>query len=104
MGKFTNGPDWTDVATMMNALCTLHECVIDCGVTAGSQGHNGSLDIRLIASFTLLPNSGQVRTVVVDLTWPNKQNLEVAATVFKGLYKLDFAISEVYMQRFLPTV
>lgn len=102
MGKSTNGPDWTDVAMMMSALGTLHECVVGCLITGVTQGHNGMLQIDLVATFSPLPGSGAVSEVRATSGWPNNDGRELAAWVYGGLYALDFKIGEAYQQRFLP--
>jgi len=102
LGKSTNGPDWTDVATMMSALGTLHGCVVGCLVTGATQGHNGILQIDLIATFNPLPGSGAVAEVRAVSQWPNNDGRDFAAWVYGGLYALDFKIGEAYQQRFLP--
>jgi len=102
VGKPTNGPDWTDVATMMSALESLHECSVSLTVITGGQGHNGRLTITMLATFAVLPGTELARTIVVSSTWPCVSCRELAAHVYGGLYKLDFAIGEAYQQRFLP--
>jgi len=104
LGKSTNGPDWTDIATMMSALETLHECNVSLTVTTGGQGHNGKLSILLVATFNVLYGSSMAREVRVESSWPCKACTDMAAHVFGGLYKLDFEVGEAYQQRFLPGV
>jgi hypothetical protein len=103
MGKSSNGPDWTDVATMMSALSSLHECAVGCLITAATQGHNGIVQIDLIASFNPLPGSAGLAEVRCTSQWPNNDGRDFAAWVYGGLYHLDFKIGEAYQQRFVPT-
>lgn len=104
MGKSTTGPDWTDVATMMSALESLHDCRVGLTVTTGGQGHNGKLITSLLATFNVLPGTQLAETVMVETTFPCVHCREMAQHVYAGLYKLDFAIGEAYQQRFLPGV
>jgi hypothetical protein len=104
VGKSTNGPEWTDVAMMMEALSVLHECHVGCLVTTDGQGHNGRLHISLIAQFDVLPGSAMPEKVIADSHWPNADARDLAAWVYGGLYALDFKIGEAYQQRFLPGV
>lgn len=104
MGKSTSGPDWTDVAMMMGALEALHGCRVGLtGLTDTALGA-GQLSIALNAQFDVLP-SGQLPPIIQVLSvWPCKDCSSLAAHVYGGLYKLDFAIGEAYQQRFLPGV
>lgn len=104
MGKSTNGPDWTDVAIMMSALETLHECRVGLTVLTDTALPDGQLSIALTARFDVLP-SGNLPAVVQTLSaYPCKDCTSFSAHVYGGLYKLDFAIGEAYQQRFLPGV
>lgn len=102
MGKPTNGPDVTDIAMMMSAMESLHECRVECAVTAGTQGHNGSLHIRLTAIFPTLTNSAGQILVTADSDYPCKACSDLNTHVFKGLYALDAAIQRQYEQEALP--
>jgi hypothetical protein len=102
--KHLKGPDWTDVATMMSAMETLHGCRVGLTVIAGSQGHNGCLDIVLSAVFPVLPGSAELSVAEAKSEWPCKECKTLAAHIFGGLYRLDFAISERYKQEVLPGV
>jgi len=103
MGKRTsNGPDWTDVATMMSALGSLHGSPVGMLITAAIQGHNGQLHISLISTFPVPGKEGEEREIVTESDWPCPHCLTLAAHVYGGLYQHDFAIGEAYQQRFLP--
>lgn len=104
MGKSTSGPDWTDVAMMMSALGSLHECVVGVLITAPTEGHNGTVQIDLIATFGKLSGSTQLSEVRATSMWPNNDGRDFAAWVYGGLYALDFKIGEAYQMRFLPGI
>lgn len=104
MGKSSNGPDMTDIAMMMGALETLHECRVSLTATTLGQGHEGILHLRLVARFEVLPGSAHPPAVEVNSQWPNSLGTDLEGTWFRGLYDLDFAIGEAYQQRFLPGV
>jgi len=104
MGKSTNGPDWTDVATFMSALESLHCCKTGVLITAGTQGHNGSLSIKMITTFPVVPGSALVSEVVTESEWPCRDCASLAAHIYGGLYRHDFAIGHAYQQRFLNGV
>jgi len=104
MGKSTNGPDWTDVATFMSALDALHGGKTGVLITAATQAHNGTMHISLITSFDVLPGSPMAQEVVTESDWPCKDCSTLAMHIYGGLYKHDFAIGLVYQQRFLDGV
>lgn len=100
--KSSNGPDWTDVAMMVNALDTLHECRTGILITAGSQGHNGGLHITITSVFAVLGGTTTAREVRSDSEWPCPDCRTLEGHVYGGLYAHDYAIGEAYQQRFLP--
>lgn len=104
MGKSSNGPDMTDIATMMGALESLHECRVSLTVTTRGQGHNGIFHLLLSATFDVLLGSVRPSIVTVESQWPNAMGTDFEGTFFRGLYDLDFAVGEAYQQRFLPGV
>jgi len=104
MGKSTNQPDWTDIATMMGALEAVHECRVSLTVTTGGQGHNGQCAIGVCAAFDVIPGSERASAVQTTITWPNGHGRTFEGEVFNALYVIDFMIGEVYQQRFLPGV
>lgn len=104
MGKSTNGPDWTDVATFMSALDVLHGGKTGVLITARSQGHNGSLHIAITTVFDVLPGSSMSSDVISESDWPCPDCKDLAAHIYGGLYVHDFAIGQAYQQRFIPGI
>ena len=98
MGKSSSGPDWTDVAMLMNAIGSLHGCQVVLTVTAGTQGHNGQLEVLAEARFELLPGSSLPRVVVIREPWPSKRQREFEAAAYNAIWQLDYQISKVYEQ------
>lgn len=101
-GKPGNGPDWTDVTTLMSAIGSLHECRASLVVTADTQGHNGIGLLTVRAEWERLPNSELRRELTLSREWPTKDGLTFEGLAFKLLYELDFAIGQDYQQRDLP--
>jgi hypothetical protein len=89
---------------MMSALESLHECHVSLTVSASTEGHNGCVTLRLCAAFDVLPGSERAKEVSTTIEWPSKYGRSFEGEVFNALYVLDFMISEVYQQRFLPEV
>lgn len=104
MARRTNNIDWSAVIPMIAALETLHECRVSLIVTTAGQGHNGQCAIGVSAAFDVVPGSERARAVTTTITWPNGHGRSFEGEVFNALYVLDFMISEVYQQRFLPDV
>lgn len=102
MGKFTNGPDWTDIAMYLGALDELHECKAGVLITTAGEARNGALRVTLMARFAVVPGSALPEEVVVEGGWPCAESHSLEAHVYEGIYRLDFAIGEAYQQRFLP--
>lgn len=104
MGKSTNGPGWTDVATFMSALDVLHGGKTGVLITVAGQGHNGAMHIEILTTFDVLPGSTMVKDVRSISSWPCKDCTTLEAHVYGGLYSHDFAIGQAYQQRFLDGV
>jgi len=101
--KSTNGPDWTDVAMLMNAIGVLHTCRVTLAITAPTMGHNGGLLIVATARFDTLPNSDLPKEVKSEGAWPSARSAEMAAYVYGIVFALDYRISEAYEQMRLDT-
>lgn len=100
MGKSTSGPDWTDVATFLNALDALHGGKTGVLITVDTQGHNGQLHISITTVMPVLPGSALASEVVTESSWPCPDCPSLAQHMYGGLYKHDFAIGLAYQQRF----
>jgi hypothetical protein len=96
LGKHSNGPDATDVAMMMSAIGSLHGCQVVLTVTAGTQGHNGSLAIQCEGRFELLPGSSLPRVVTTQLNYPTGTGESFEGLLYSAVWQLDHAISEAY--------
>jgi hypothetical protein len=102
VGKSTNGPDWTDVATMMNAIGSLHGCQVVLTVTANTQGHNGSLCVLAEAKFDLLPGSSLPKIVSILEQWPGNRGRGFDDVCYNAVWQLDYAIGRAYENAILP--
>lgn len=96
MGKSTIGPEFTDVAMFLSALDALHGCRTELIITAGLNGKNGSMDVKLVSSFPVA--SGRPETQLVESTseFPCVECSNLAMHIYNGLYRHDFAISQAY--------
>jgi hypothetical protein len=104
VGKSTNGPDVTDIAVMMSALQSLHDCQVSLTVFASTEGHNGGVEIGLTCHLDTLPGSTLPNTMCTTGKWPNGHGRSFWGEVMQMLYVVDFLIGEAYQQRFLPGV
>lgn len=96
--KSTNGPDWTDVAMLMNAIGVLHTCRVDWIVTAPTNGHNGGMHIVVNARFDTLPQSDLPKLVTSEGDWPSARNASFAGYVYGLVFALDYRIGQAYEQ------
>jgi len=101
--RSTNGPDWTDVAMLMNAIGVLHTCRVTLAITAPTTGHNGGLHIVATALFDTLPNSDLPKEVKSEGAWPSARNAEMAGYVYGIVFALDYRIGQAYEQMVLNT-
>jgi len=96
MGKSTNGPDWTDVETMLRALSALHSGHAGVTLLPRGIGSSGGLTVGCAMMFDVLPGSSVPEMVATDSVWPCSEHHDLAAHVYKGLHELDFEISKAY--------
>lgn len=96
--KSTNGPDVTDVETLMRAISALHDTSVQFQCSPIGIGSSGGVRISAVATFTLLPGSDLPATVEQSANWPSNAGLDFWACLFQLLYQLDFQISERYAQ------
>lgn len=99
--KSTNGPDWTDVETLMRAIGGLHSGHVGLCLSPSGTGASGGLKIDLVMRFDVLPGSSLPAVVTAESDWPCPEGHDLAAHIFQGLYQLDYQISEVYKQESL---
>jgi hypothetical protein len=98
MGKFMNGPDWTDVEMMLRALSSLHSGRAGVTILPLGIGSSGGLSVSCSMIFDVLPGSQVPPVVSTESTWPCNSHATLASHVFAGLHTLDFDISKVYNQ------
>lgn len=102
MGKSTNQPDATDVAMMMGAMESLHDCRVECRVTTAGQGQNGIMTILLVAKFVVVGALNNQVEIATKSQYPCTECRSLDTHIFRGLYSLDFAIGAAYAQEKLP--
>jgi len=102
MGKFTNGPDWTDVEIYLRALDVLHG--VRTTVTISADGIGGTGGLRVVISSTLprIEETGAELVVETGRSWPCKSCGGLSEHVYNGLYIHDYAIGEGYQQQKWP--
>ncbi len=101
MGKFTSGPDWTDVEMMMRALSSLHSGEAGLTILARGAGSSGGISVAASIMFHVLPGSSLPPCVSVVKDWPCTSHAELAPHCFALLHELDYEISKVYNQETL---
>lgn len=99
--KHSNGPDWTDVETMMRSIGSLHSG--ECGLTVLPRGIGaiGGVSVGASIMFHVLPGSRLPPSVSVIKDWPCSSHKDLASHCFALLHELDFAISKVYENKVL---
>jgi hypothetical protein len=96
MGKPSNGPDLTDVETLMRAIGSLHTGTVGVVFSPRGIGSSGGVEVSCAMNFDVLPGSALPPVVMVTSQWPCADGHDFWSHVFDGLYKLDFEISKVY--------
>lgn len=96
--KSSNGPDWTDIETMMRALEALHGAHVALIVSPAGTGSTGGVDIAASALFERLPGSSLPEGVACHRQWPHDGNATLDGAAYRLLHELDYAISQVYQQ------
>lgn len=92
----TNGPDWTDVETLMRAIGGLHSGDAGLTILPDGVGSTGGVSVAATIMFAVLPGSSLPPCVSVTKSWPCGQHPTLAAHAFALLYELDHEISKVY--------
>jgi hypothetical protein len=94
--KSTNGPDWTDVAMLINAIQGVHTCKVELTITAAIGGHNGCFHLEMVAYFEVLPNSDLPKRVRVMADWPTGRARTLSGLSYSLVLDLDYAIGKAY--------
>lgn len=94
----TNGPDWTDVAMLMNAIQGVHNCRVELRLIVASEGHNGGLRMECEACFSVLPHSDLPKRVTVNATWPTGRARTLPGLAYSLVLDLDYSIGKAYEQ------
>lgn len=102
MGKSTNGPDQTDVETMMRAIEQAHTGRVQLTVSCAGIGPGGGLAVVLSFSLPSVCGREDEDQVLVVNRWPCPLHRDWWACIFEGLYRLDRAIGRQYHQDTLP--
>jgi hypothetical protein len=85
----TSGPDWTDVAHLMNALAALHESACYLEMCPDGPHSGASIECRVILVRNK-PGAGlERRELGVGGSWPNADNATLGGLVMRLLYKMD---------------
>lgn len=96
--KSGNGPDWTDIETMMRAIGALHSGLVVLCVSPLGIGSTGGVHLTASMSFDLLPGSSLPPRVETEVNWPNPDNATLEGCAYRLLFALDAEISIVYKQ------
>lgn len=96
VGKSMSGPDEIDVIAMAKAIGSLHSGHVELIVRPSGTGFSPSAGVICRITFDVLPGSALPSSVEVKSTWPCEAHRTLAAHLYDGLYRLDFAISKVY--------
>jgi len=99
--KSTNGPDWTDIASLMSAIEVMHTCRVSLIVTAGSQGHNGGIHVVALAVFDRLPGSGIPKQAEAKGDFPTARTKTFDGLCYALVFELDYAIQQLYEQQLM---
>lgn len=102
LGKSTNGPDATDVETMMRAIEQAHSGEVQLTVAPAGIGPGGGLAVVLHFSQPAVGGLQSGEGVLVIAQWPCPVHRDWWACIFEGLYRLDGAIGRQYHQETLP--
>lgn len=102
MARHTNGPDLTDVETMMRAIEALHGGQVRLTFSPAGIGALGGMVVVLSYSHPSIVTGGQEEEAIVVNKWPCSIHMEIWSCVFEGLYRLDSAIGQMYVQTRLP--
>lgn len=92
----SNGPDAIDWMALGKAIGSLHSARVEVVLQLSGTGFTPYANVVCRATFELLPGSALPKEVVVEHRWPCSEHQTLDAHIYDGLYKLDFAISEVY--------
>ena len=94
----SNGPDWTDVETLIRAIGALHSAHVAVILSQCGIGSSGGISVVASALFERLPGSQLPPSVQVKAEWPNATHATLEGVAFAQLYALDYEISRVYEQ------
>ncbi len=92
MGKFSSGPDWTDVEQTMRIMEELHEGRVSLRISPAGRGSSGGFDTDLSILWDVLPGSEDLRSLSIQGPWPCKDCTTLAQHIWKGLLMLDTAV------------
>jgi len=102
MGKSTNGPDLTDVETMMRAIESLHGGTVTLTVSPAGIGSTGGLAVVLAHVTEVIEGPAGVELLTISNRWPCPMHRDFWACIFEGFYRLDGKIARSYKQTTLP--
>lgn len=102
MGKYTNGPGWTDIEIMLRALDGLHSGKTGLVISADGTGGTGGLLVSIATDFVPLPGGREFPSVVSVSSWPCKDCATLEDHIYGGLYRHDANIQAAYEQLPLP--
>ena len=94
--KSSNGPDETDMETMMRALSALHSGHVAIIISPAGLGFNGGVDIAASMIFDVLPGSSIPTAVAANVSWPNNTSKTIWGAAYCALHALDVEIGKVY--------
>lgn len=86
---------------MMVAIGGLHSASVEVIISPLGLGSTGSVTVKALAHFDLLPGSSLPEIVQTSATWPNERNASVEELAYNLLWTLDHEIGKVYKQESL---
>lgn len=94
----SNGPDWTDVTALQEAIMGIHECNVEWTVRTVTHGAGALLSFTVLAWVDTVEAHQTKEIASVAGAWPNPRQKEFSHAVFEALYRLDNEIGKEYGQ------
>jgi len=102
LGKYTSGPDETDLQVAMCAVGALHCGRVMAAITPASGSESNGLRIAIGIHLDVLPGSSLPAEIIVESRWPCPDCVDLVAHLYGQVVMLDFAIEKAYNSLPLP--
>lgn len=96
------GPDWTDVSTLMRELQEKSSGTVEVRITTPADRYAGPFTVQVKHTWPHLTRVGKAAEEELVVGWPNHMHAQLSAAIYWQVFALFDTFAELLVQSELP--